>query len=591
MFRRWVVVASTAFVTVVALIGGFAPAGAVGAAGELGASSSGWSAGRGGSAVAASGRECPSSGVRGVTTQTFSTGESRFNPLGANQGWYGQYDVNGEFGESDDRNDQYVVGWDWDPGGDLYPWEWRNFFTFDLSRLTSHVLCARLEVYSYTLQGQPVEQLGLFDVSTPAERLNGNNDQALAVYDDLGTGADYGRYNVDTTRDNEWLTFRLNPAAVQEINEATGYFSVGGRLLSIDRNSKTGGTQNLFRDCCDSPHTVQLVVETIPEPTCFGVPATIVGTDGNDDLVGTDGPDVIASFGGNDVVHPGDGDDLTCAGPGDDVVSDRAGDDKINGEEGSDQLGGGFGDDRLLGGAGDDRFDFGDAQSDRGNDVMVGNEGNDTFSRESGDDVGYGGAGADWWTSDMGGGSQSFYGGPDDDGVRINIEGRDFPENPAPYTVHVSGGLGDDQIGVFNIIPTGTRLFGGPGDDSIEDADADGRDLLRGGPGNDTLRVQSPDPDIPTAGKDYRLNGGRGSDFIVGSPRRDFIRGGPAGDTLEGRAGNDVIRGRGGADTLRGNRGADTLRGGRDRDTNLGGPGSDLCRSPFAGPRAVSCER
>lgn len=32
--------------------------------------------------------------------------------------------------------------------------------------------------------------------------------------------------------------------------------------------------------------------------TCDGLPATIVGTEGNDTITGTDAPDVIASLGG-----------------------------------------------------------------------------------------------------------------------------------------------------------------------------------------------------------------------------------------------------------------------------------------------------
>ena len=35
-------------------------------------------------------------------------------------------------------------------------------------------------------------------------------------------------------------------------------------------------------------------------PTCFGMPATIVGTEGDDELVGTPGPDVIVGLDGND---------------------------------------------------------------------------------------------------------------------------------------------------------------------------------------------------------------------------------------------------------------------------------------------------
>jgi Ca2+-binding RTX toxin-like protein len=232
---------------------------------------------------------------------------------------------------------------------------------------------------------------------------------------------------------------------------------------------------------------------------------------------------------------------------------------------------------------------------------MLGDAGDDIFDRQSGDDVGYGGAGADLWVSGIGGGNQRFYGGRDDDRVFINIEGDDFPDNPGPYTVRMSGGFGDDEIRVFNFIGTRTRIFGGPGDDSISHSDADGHDLLRGGRGNDTLRIVSEDPSHhPVTASAFRLKGDRGSDLILGSPQRDFLRGGPGKDTIEGHAGNDVIRGGPGADTLRGNRGADTLRGNRGADTlrggigpdmNFGGTGSDLCRSPSRAPRAHSCER
>ena len=50
------------------------------------------------------------------------------------------------------------------------------------------------------------------------------------------------------------------------------------------------------------------------------VPATIVGTEGNDVLRGTNGRDVIAGLGGNDVILARDGDDVVCGGMGNDVI-------------------------------------------------------------------------------------------------------------------------------------------------------------------------------------------------------------------------------------------------------------------------------
>ena len=56
------------------------------------------------------------------------------------------------------------------------------------------------------------------------------------------------------------------------------------------------------------------------ELTCFGAPATIVGTEGNDQLFGTPGPDVIVTLGGDDSVFGLAGDDRICLGPGDDIL-------------------------------------------------------------------------------------------------------------------------------------------------------------------------------------------------------------------------------------------------------------------------------
>ena len=69
---------------------------------------------------------------------------------------------------------------------------------------------------------------------------------------------------------------------------------------------------------------------------CHGIPATIVGTLGNDILVGTAGPDVIAALSGDDSITGGPGDDLICAGPGRDKMIGGLGSDWLDGESGSD---------------------------------------------------------------------------------------------------------------------------------------------------------------------------------------------------------------------------------------------------------------
>lgn len=164
-------------------------------------------------------------------------------------------------------------------------------------------------------------------------------------------------------------------------------------------------------------------------PTCFGKPATIVGTDGPDTLAGSDMvSDVIYGGGGNDYISGGDfygsGDypDLLCGGPGHDRIGGSAGDDKINGGDGDDEVSGDLGADILQGNVGNDTLiEESIADSDRVNDILRGGVGND----------------------------------------------------------YLIGGWGADQ------------LFGDVGADTLIDAECDGPTLLNGGGGNDYLESWS----------------------------------------------------------------------------------------------------
>ncbi len=52
--------------------------------------------------------------------------------------------------------------------------------------------------------------------------------------------------------------------------------------------------------------------------TCNGLPVTMVGTAGADQLVGTEGPDVFSAGAGNDLVIGLEGNDVACLGTGND---------------------------------------------------------------------------------------------------------------------------------------------------------------------------------------------------------------------------------------------------------------------------------
>jgi hypothetical protein len=111
----------------------------------------------------------------------------------------------------------------------------------------------------------------------------------------------------------------------------------------------------------------------VPPPTCNGLKATCVGTDGDDLLLGTDEADVIVALAGNDVVHGDEGNDTICGGPGNDSLFGARGKDTILGEEGddflfgapdNDDLRGGPGYDVLWGGPGFDKLSGGEGDHD-----------------------------------------------------------------------------------------------------------------------------------------------------------------------------------------------------------------------------------
>ena len=131
--------------------------------------------------------------------------------------------------------------------------------------------------------------------------------------------------------------------------------------------------------------------------------------------------------------------------------------------------------------------------------------------------------------------------------------------------VTVLGGKGDDIL-LGGEAADNERLFGGPGDDTLQ-GDA-GADILFGGLGNDSL--------VGVGGDDV-LRGEGGVDTLDGGEGDDILFGGVGNDDLDGGLGDDVLRGEGGVDVLFGGIGFgnDLLFGGPGNDTLRGGSGDD----------------
>ncbi|MEH1901507.1 MAG: hypothetical protein V7L04_08850 [Nostoc sp.] len=164
----------------------------------------------------------------------------------SNQGWW-----NTGGNPNSNNNDNYITG-NYDVNA------YHSFFTFDLGDLAG-VSSATLQVQRFYASGNPTKTLGFFDVSTSADLLSQKvNNPDINIYNDLGSGKNYGTFNVSTFgNSNEILSFVLNSDAIADINNRSGkFFSIGGALLGDLKI----GDQYLFGFSLDS--SAKLVVDT-----------------------------------------------------------------------------------------------------------------------------------------------------------------------------------------------------------------------------------------------------------------------------------------------------------------------------------------
>lgn len=294
-------------------------------------------------------------------------------------------------------------------------------------------------------------------------------------------------------------------------------------------------------------------------PTCFGKRATIVGTRGDDTLRGTARPDVIHARGGVDRVLGAGGHDLICLGDGGsepaelpEVARGGAGDDRIAGADGHDALVGNSGDDRLFGGPGYDTMDGGRGH-DRledvfgpngyfvggpGNDTMLGSDQRDEFSDDLGNDTIEAGDGADQIVLESGGVDQ-IDAGLGKDLIWVGDSGE-----PEPVVVNLQQGfVRGDRLGTDNLAGVEDVLAWCQPCDVTGDDGANDLDVLTG-----VVRGLGGDDELQGHG---RLEGGDGSDYIIGSRHDDELIGGAGDDHFVGFEADNLIDGGDGSDTAR----------------------------------------
>ena len=153
----------------------------------------------------------------------------------------------------------------------------------------------------------------------------------------------------------------------------------GGQRSTVSGNPNAPGA--LFED----PSGM-----TVIPPSCQGLYATIVGTQGADAITGTPAPDVISARGGDDIVDGGGGADLICGDEGRDRMIGHDGKDRMLGGPQGDVILGGNGKDVAKGEFGRDKVDGG-----KGNDKLYGQQQRDFLVGGKGRDLLKGGPGRD----------------------------------------------------------------------------------------------------------------------------------------------------------------------------------------------------
>ena len=189
--------------------------------------------------------------------------------------------------------------------------------------------------------------------------------------------------------------------------------------------------------------------------------------------------------------------------------------------------------------------------------------------------------------ADNGSGADSDLDGPALQVAAVNGVGADVGAaialaSGALLTVNANGSYSYDPNGMFDYLAapgsgadnspatetfTYTLVNGNTATVTVSITGVDGKDLLIGTAGDDTMSGGTNDDRLLGLGGNDTLFGGRDNDRLFGGDGDDWLDGGSGFDELYGGAGNDTLHG--------GSHGNDRLDGGTGADTMIGGTGHD----------------
>jgi Ca2+-binding RTX toxin-like protein len=204
-----------------------------------------------------------------------------------------------------------------------------------------------------------------------------------------------------------------------------------------------------------------------------------------------------------------------------------------------------------------------------GNDKLAGGRGNEVFAGGAGDDVMSGAGGSDVFDEDnAANGSDEMHGGRGSDhGLLRGRDRVDYGARRHSVRADLSGDRDDGERGERDLIGADVEVLGGGrGDDRLTGNDGGnqlagraGTDALFGAGGSDRLFAGG-GATAPAITADS-LDGGPGSDELVGSDGPNLMTGGPDADVIYPDKGQDTVRASDGAvDVVQCGRGDDIVR-------------------------------
>ena len=275
--------------------------------------------------------------------------------------------------------------------------------------------------------------------------------------------------------------------------------------------------------------------------------ATIIGTEGDDQINGTPGRDVIVALGGDDEIRGATGFDSICAGIGDDFVA------------------GGRAPDRIYGGGGADRINTGSGEfhvvyAGGGDDVVHGSAGDDQVTAGAGNDVVY------LWAERTASTNSrrvpemtvfsresslmSFRTALETTSTTAEMETIDSKRFVA---VQIASPAAPAMTSLMLVYATTEGILIDLFADQLVGGEL-GTDIMSGFESAAATRMD--DTLIGTAGPNFFF-GGAGDDQIQGLGSDDFLRGWLGDDSLDGGEGDDHLEGNEGVDFLDGGLGTD----------------------------------